>query len=620
MDTRLATFASELTKIAAQQQQEQQRRPGLIRAGLGVAATAVPYQAAMSVAGVPKGVLDRAVEQTIRGTKDKSLLRVIGESGWKGISRGASTFPAGLITAPVFISGMQDLRSRDPDRQQKGYAKVISSGAAFSAMKGGGEAFIDSFGRRDVAKALGNVKGTALARAVTGGLAATLTAGAVAKATATDRPKERKSLMARYGIPTLVGAAAGGAKGAFEEAVLSGQKATTRGIAAKASGRAAAGALGALVLAEAVKRLLPSKKNPKVKRWQRTDKPMQKISAQQVVDLGPSQSGIYDQTRNWAKKQNDVDVYKFYKQVNDGGLGERSPSRRAAFYALHDELGERGHEMPALKMRGEVTPKLVKAPGLLSSAALVSVALTPALAHHAVMLLHPSDRDVVLGDALDKMIIQKGILRKNVNPRAPLFDIPVISEALGRTPSRMRSPHYSEGMDAAGKRVGEVVLRQRGRELPGIAAHELGHASSGPARKVLQRALMTAPASLAHTAGTVASVVIPLLAMDGVGDGSFTTASDLESRAKLVAGLGVLTGAMQAPLIAEETIANVKALKYLRQAGAELPEAALKAMMHAGPGYATYLAPAAIPFLAAAHLKIKAMQARRGSNESPRRR
>ena len=72
---------------------------------------------------------------------------------------------------------------------------------------------------------------------------------------------------------------------------------------------------------------------------------------------------------------------------------------------------------------------------------------------------------------------------------------------------------------------------------------------------------------------------------------------------------------MQVPVIAEETMAQAKALKYLRRAGATIPEAVGKALLHTGPGYATYLAPLALPFLAAAGLKAKAMHARSKRDE-----
>ena len=619
MDVRLAAYASELTKIAAQSEGERQSYADAM-------AKALPYAAVTAAADVPKGFVDKSVEKLIRG-KAKSK----GESAaLTAIGRGGARLGAGVLTAPVFLSGIKDLRSDDRDRKIRGAARVVGSGLVYSALKGGGEAAVGNL-MKDPSQIWKAIKNTAGARGIVGSGAALLTAYTAAKATKktdSDRKQSVVEKIIRQGIiPAAVGAATGAGKGAFEEVwdksevfkpLWKGKKIKTpsiRGVAAKAGGRAAQGVLGALVLTHAVKHLLPSKKNPKVKRWQRIDKEKVAAESRKRPQFGPTAGDLYDDVRGWAKKQNDIDVYQFYKSVNKDGIGERSPSRRAAFYALHDELESRGHKMPTPKRRAEVNEKLVKAPGLLGVAALGAAASAPTLASMAVQMLPPSDRDRVLADALDRMIIQKGIDRRTMDSGAALIDLPFgLNEAAGVEDSRFRSPHYYVGPGGRGKRhqtVEEIVLPPKGKTLPGIAAHELGHASANPLRILMK----SAPSRYMHAAGAAASIALPLMVVDGAGDRSFTTTKDLESRAKVLAGIGALTGAMQAPVVAEETIAQAKALKHLRRAGATIPETIGKALLHTGPGYATYLAPVALPFLAAAGLKLKASLARAKKDE-----
>jgi len=609
MDVRLATCASELTKIAAEQERK--------RLGYGSAmALALPYTAATAAADVPKGYVDKVVEKLIRGAA-----RSKGESSaLQAVGRGAGRLGAGLLTAPVFLSGIKDLKSDDPSRKRRGAAKVVGSGLVFSALKGGGEAAIANL-KKDPGQIWKAIKGTAGARSIVGAGAALLTAVTVAKATkdSNKRKSDGQSIVGKIFkqvvVPGVVGTAAGAGKGAFEEAwthtnvlkpLWKGKKVSLpsfRGIAAKSGGRAVAGALGAVVMTQAIKHLMPSKKNPQVKRWQK-----QKTAAASVkLNVGPSAGELYDQVRGWANDKNDMEVYKFYKRVGQQGDGERTPSRRAAFYALHDELSARGHEMPKPEMRSQVAPKLARSPGMADVAALGMIATAPAIAAKAVEFLPPTARDQVLEDALDRMIVQKDIQRKMVDPRAPWFDLPFdLNKAIGRSDARMGYSHYYVGPNAKGEVVEQVVLPPKGKTLPGHAAHELGHASSN----ILRQLMRSGPARTAGKVGQIASVILPMMAVEGTGDGSFTTAEELESRAKLVAGLGTVTGALQAPMIAEETLAQAKALKYLTRAGADVPEAVAKALLHTGPGYATYLIPAALPFIAAASLKLRAMYAR----------
>jgi hypothetical protein len=578
MDVRLAAFASELTKVAAKRERKRQGYASQV-------AAAAPFAAATSLGDVPRGWVDKYVDNSVRG-----IAKAKRESPWgRAIGRGAGRFGASLITSPVFLSGIRDLQSGEKERKKRGYAKVIGSGIAYSALKGGGEAAIENW-KKNPAAILKKVKAVAGARSIVGAGAAALTAGAVAKAT--SKPKKgKKSFFDSYIVPAAVGGLTGAAKGGFEEAWELGQKATMRGIAAKASGRMAAGGAAAVIMAEAVKRLMPSKKNPKVKRWQKVK------TAEAAPSVAPTSGAIYDQVRGWSKGKNDADIMTFYKEITAEGIGERTPSRRAATYALHDELSHRGHEMPGLTMREQVAEKRIPVPGVGSAAALLAVASTPALAFAAASQIEPDDRDRVFSDALDRMYIHKKMERVDVPHGGQFYAHGVPDEALeglGLT-SEQRAR-------VRGKKSSRIIgLAPRGKELSGIVAHELGHSTAG----ALRQGLGTPLAQKASVAGAVASVVIPLVAIDGAGDGSFATPEELRSRARFLEAVGVVAGAAQAPVLAEETIANVKGYGLLRSVGAKPGEALSRMLRHAGPGYLTYLAPATIPFLAAAHLRRK---------------
>lgn len=545
MDIRLTAFASELTKLAEAGETKR-------KSYLSQMAAAAPFAAASAVADVPKGWVDESVNRAVRGTP--------GKGAWKtGLGRGAGRLGAGLVTSPMFLSGVRDLRSDDAKERRKGYAKVLASGVTFSALKGGIEAgFKESGqGRAHVFK---SIKNLAKARGIVGLGSAALTAKTIASAT--KQPKDgKKSLWRQYGMPAVVGAASGAGEGALEEALELGRKATRRGIAARAAGRAAAGALGAVALTEAARRL-----TPKVK------------TAEVPPNFGPSSGELYDQVRGWAHDKNDVDIYAFYKDIR--AQGERSPSRRAAYYALTDELQHRGHRVPEPQMRDRVAGKQVRSPTAADTAALALVAASPAVAVAAASQMEPDDRDRVLSDALDRQFIQGRMERVETAPGGEAFERQLVD-------GRMRK---------------RIHLPGRGKELPGVVAHELGHSTMGRVREKL----VTPGMHNARYFGMAASLALPLLAVEGVNDRSFTTPEDLESRARLVKNVGLVAGLAQAPVLAEEALANVNAVRLLQRAGATQQEALLKVLKQAGPGFSTYAVPALFPFLVARHLRRKA--------------
>ena len=93
----------------------------------------------------PKGVLEDFTRQGVEAKfakkpAIKSLLskKFLGKAfSGTGIGRAAGGVAAGSLTFPLFYSGMQDLRSKEKDRQAKGIAKVVGSGVLYQGGKGG---------------------------------------------------------------------------------------------------------------------------------------------------------------------------------------------------------------------------------------------------------------------------------------------------------------------------------------------------------------------------------------------------------------------------------------------------------------------------------------------------
>ncbi len=549
MNVRLTTFASELTKIAAK---KEERKSYLKQVG-----AAAPFAVASAISDVPKGMVDKYVEQAIvKAPKASSSLS-------RGLGRGAGRLTAGLATSPVFLSGIKDLQSDSKKDKKRGMAKVVGSGLAYSALKGGIEAGIEHY-KTNPAKIMQKVRSTASARGIIGATSAALTAAAVAKATKVPKTKKKreKKGLGQYAAPAISGAILGGGKGAFEKAFESGLKVKPRALLGASAGRAASGALGAAAMTHLVKSMMPKT-----------------AEARQDQPVGPKGEQIYSQVSGWAKNRNDVDIYRFYKEVDAGGIGERSPSRRAAYYALNDELRRRGHKIEAPRMRDQVQEK-VKAPGPVDTMALVAVASSPSVVWQVLGSMEPDEKDKILEDAVDRMFIQNKLHRieKSVSGK-PLVDA---------------ESAYEIGTN-------RVYLAPKGKAFPETVAHEVGHALASDLRK---QTIGSARARQVMNYGRIVSVALPILAMDGANDGSFATRQELEARANFISRVGIVAAALQAPGLAEEAKASIDAVKIMRQAGAKKPMArALKRLL---PAYATYAVPAALPFIAAARIRSKA--------------
>lgn len=593
MSVHLAAFASEMTKISESDDKKSSYARQI--------AAAAPYAALTALADVPKGYVDKYIEQTV-----KQLPKAQQESaGRAALGRGAGRLAGGLATAPVFLSGVRDLRSDDKERRKRGYAKVIGSGIVFSALKGGVEGGILGAGKgKEVA--LKKIKGIAGARGIVGLGAGALTAKNVASATSEKGPGKKKSLLKQYALPVAIGGAVGAGEGAFEEAYTKGLKnVTRRGLLGAAAGRGTAAALGTAVLASLVKkfapsgksesvkgkpgyRLAPSKKDPQVKRWQKV------ASASSPPEIKPN---MYSDVRGWSKGQDSKDVFELLKAINEEGQGERSASRRAANYALRDELTARGHRVPPAPQRREVErrsapPGKVPIPNLIP---VLAAGAAPALAALAIETLPPDDRERLLNDAIDRLWIQNRMHRvKGPNLAVP-SGMPKEVASRYRTTSGKPVPPNSP----------VISLPDNQRARAAIMAHEVGHMEAGFLRRKL---LQNRTALQAGRVGRVVAGALPVVAILSAGDASgYATKQELESRAKFLTAMGTVTAAMQAPSIAEEALANVKATSVLKSVGDQ--KVISRMVRHAGPGFLSYLAPAVVPFAVAAAFRSAAKRA-----------
>ncbi len=206
---------------------------------------AAPAIAAKSLTDLPRGTSEKLLE-------DKLLGKKVSATG--AFKRGAGRYGGamlGIATAPIFLSGMKDLKNAKTDKDRKrGYAKVIGSGAAYQAVKGATEYSVE--------------KGTQ--HAVRGGLSrmavnlpsTALLAAGIAKGSKEKDPRKKYLYGAAGGL-------AGGVLKGAGEAGLHLPKGTTRAEAikrlrAKGIARGLGGVASGLVLTAIVDKLMKEKK------------------------------------------------------------------------------------------------------------------------------------------------------------------------------------------------------------------------------------------------------------------------------------------------------------------------------------------------------------------------
>ena len=250
-----------------------------------MAATAPIFGAKALLGDVPKGVIKGTVESQadarLHGRKPPGIVSSMkkgllgrGKQSWKG---GLT----GIATAPVFVSGMQDVASGEKDRKTKGYAKVVGSGAVYAGAKGIGE----GMGR---AKELGLSKARqrSMAAAVSLGRVLTKSPGAAGLAYAASKgidsgKKKKKKKKGTTATIAGLGAVAGGTQGVADtfaaKVKRDGLKKTLKSFsrlkklkafAAPTLAGSAAGAGGALLTTAIVNKAIKRLKEKKAFLWE----------------------------------------------------------------------------------------------------------------------------------------------------------------------------------------------------------------------------------------------------------------------------------------------------------------------------------------------------------------
>jgi len=335
------------------------------------AVAALPLAAAQAIGDIPKGAIERGTEQAAMGKKPrlKDALRL-------GKAKSISRLGVGAVTTPMFLSGIEDLQSKDKKKKREGAAKVVGAGTAFSATKGGLEAAIDKGIRSpQVGKA---VKGAFGARMVTGAAGGLLTAKAIAKSL--DRKPKSESQRKKDAVkPYAVGGAIGLAEGAGESALAKGlrSKGARRAAMSKGLGRAAGGVVGTALLKEIAK--AGTRK-----------KGMEKKAAEQMGDS----YGAYLAAYEWAGSQpTHVAAKKAMTLSSEARMG---PMRRATYRGIVD--GAQG-----------APPVAPQRPGIADVAVLGMVLGAPHLALEALEGLPVDKRDILLREGIDRLAVSKAV-------------------------------------------------------------------------------------------------------------------------------------------------------------------------------------------------------------------
>lgn len=553
--SRIPHFAEEFAKIG----KEKDRDSTLDKAKRGIAAAA-PFAITSAISDVPKSLIEKYVDEGVQG-RLASPKAALGKTTGRVVGGGAA-----LLTSPIFLSAVKDLKSDDPKTRREGYAKAIGSGAALTAITGAVEAGMEHSGKGrkallDKMKRLGTIKG------VVGMGMGAMTAREIAKASKgrdSDGSKKPQTAVQKYIRPAAVGAGMGAVKGMAEYFENAGGL-TPKQLKGRVAGKAVAGAFGTAALSGLARklapgerkvkdkpgyRLAPGKKDPSKKRWQ-------KVASEQAP------ATMYDRVSVWASSKSDDEINQFMLDLRKGNIEERSQARRSAYYALQDELGRRGHEVQTTKRNpdnGNV--------GIVDRATIVTLAASPLVASKAIESLPPDAQDIILSEALDRHYIHNKLVRET-------------------------SREY--GVGASG------IIYAPDNPRAGLLAHELGHA----------RMPIGASDALVNIGARAAvlSTVLPVMAIYSVGDASYATDKELDAKALLLERFGQVAALAQAPRILDEAGASVAGAAMLKSVGDAAP--VRRMIRQAGPGFATYVLPATVPFAAAKILRSKAKKKRK---------
>jgi hypothetical protein len=547
-------FSTELVKIAAEDTSKSYASQ--------MVAT-LPFALAKGAVDVPKGAVDKAVDQTIRSGKLPSLKAVAS----RAFSRGGATLAAGTITTPMFLGGLKDLKnSKNKSEKNKAMAKLIGSGFLYSALKGAvetmGEKGLSGVKPKDALRLARNVGS---ARGIIGAGSAALTARGIVQSRSGGPGKKKRP---RWQRDAVTGASLGAAKGVLDELAERGVKsiktpAGLRNVAARASGRVASGAIGAVALGKLF------------------DSYMKKTSSDQSSPA-PTPGRIYTSMRQQAGEMDTPDVYAAYSAHLAQGNPEKNPTRRAVMYALSDTLKERGEPTVAEKMRNQVSPptSAAVAAALVVPSALVAVADRVPLA---------SDKD--LASAMEATAVSRGI------------------EVVKKNPEDLWGQYSGGAMLDEGK---ILIGNKAGAET---IAHEIGHLSAGPLRrKILHNPLV---GITAYQSAALALAVAPAVILANLNDGSFATKKEIEQKKRTIDNLRRAGAVVMAPRLLEEGLASAKAVTLLRDAlvegGAPPAAAKIRAVARSaarlGPAFLTYTSPLMAAAILSRHLGKRAKAA-----------
>ena len=562
MSEMLKAFSFGLMKVASDDKKK--KRPSYPSQVLALA----PAAALSSAFDYPKGYLDKKIESKIT--------KIPASAGKSGLGRATGRFGASLITTPMFISGIKDLKNAKNERERNiGLAKVVGSGATYSAIKGGIEAAITGGDKKKILK---KVKDVATVRGGIGTLAAASTGLAIANNMKKNSKKESPSLTDKYIKPSIAGAAVGGLKGGAEVAYLNRKQLkrlvkNPRGYLGPMAGRATAGGVGAVLLSEIAKRTM--------------DKVGSEKPEDKVKQYFETPSSLYYKTKARASKLPDARVYSEY-QLALKGDAEKTPTSRAIFYALHEDLVARGHDLPRPKLMDKVRgPDHDRKAG--GSALVATTLLAPHFFDGLLSSTPETQRDLLVRDALDAMASNQGVTVFS-SKDGDFWNRSGLDKKIGAHMGR-----FDDGK--------KYVATPSGR--PEIMAHELGHAFGD--RKFLQGALSKDMFAL----GKTLNILLPAAVVATSLDRSFATPEELEAKKKFVVGAGVIGTALMSPRLLEEGMASAQALDILMKAqkNSGATDNIRDAIMYSAkkgtkllPSFGTYAAPAAVPFIIAKYL------------------
>lgn len=553
MSTAATSFLRELEKIADSSKKE--KKPGYAKA----VAAGLPLIFGQAISDVPEAIVERGVQNQILRSGG---LPGVGGTYSIGPTRFASRVGAGVLTTPLFLSGIKDIKdAKNKEQERRGIGKLLISGGLFSGLRGGIEAGLDTeYKDLPFSSRLKRVIGPKALR----GIGVSATTGYLLSKSLKEREK-KKPTSKDYIKPALIGAGSAGLSGLYESGIAEGFKTPDARwkVGAKVGGKAVAGAIGALTLSELLKKTLGGKEKKA-----------------QVGEGYPGPSAMYDEVAQWAGGASTEDIQRFVQGLISRGEN-RSPSSRSALSAAYAELKRRGVQIPqaALNVLRPQKEEKVRSPNAMDVSVLLGVASAPTLAWRALSAMPQSDRDKVLVDALDRMYV--------LNKIEKVHDVGGTSVARG-----------------SGSAIPELRRISVAKDVdPAELAHEIGHINAGSLRKAT---IQHPSASAVRIAASAASVSLPVFVMASSMDKSHSTPQELEAKAKAVALLGVASAAAQTPALAEELTASAKGLKYLSDAGATSGELIRKALTVLTPAFATYAAPVAVPFIASRILRKRA--------------